>query len=132
MRRLRDRVRPERLRDARGLPLEHVARGLGRHVPRREPGAAGREHEPRRRRASSRIARGDLVALVGNDAPLDLEPSPREQLLEGVAAPVLPRPGHDAVRDRQHRGLQMTRSFVFSTRTTSTIRISLSTALAMS
>ena len=71
VRRLRDRVRPQRLRDARGLALEHVARRLRRHVPRREPGAAGREHEPRRA-GELPDRRRDLVALVGNDAPLDV------------------------------------------------------------
>ena len=76
--------------------------------------------------------RRDLVALVGDDPPLDLVAVAAQQLVERVAAAILARPGRDAVRDRQHRGLQTTCSFVFSTRTTSVIRISLSTALAMS
>ena len=51
---------------------------------------------------------------------------------ERRAGPILARSGRDPVRHGQHRGLQVTRSFVFSTRATSAIRICLSTALAMS
>ena len=75
---------------------------------------------------------GDLIPLVGHDAPLDLVPVGAEQFLERVAASVFARPGDDTVREGEHRGLQLTRSFVFSTSTTSAIRISLSTAFAMS
>ena len=57
VRRLRDRVRPERLGDPRRLALEHGARRLGRHVARREPRAAGRQHERRRRRRAPRSRR---------------------------------------------------------------------------
>ena len=131
VRRLRDRVRPQRLRDPRRLAVEHVARRLGRDVARREPRAAGREDE---RAPSRELAdrRGDLIALVGNDPPLDVVAVGAQQLLERVAASVLARPGDDPVRDGQHRGLQATGSFVFSTSTTSTMRIPLSTAFAMS
>ena len=105
--------------------------GLGSHIPRRETGPAGREHEPCRARQLPDRGR-DLVALVGHDAPLDLVALPPEQLVERIAAAILPGSGRDPVRHRQHRRLQTIRSFVFSTRTTSAIRISLSTAFAMS
>ena len=45
MRRLRDRVRPQRLGDPGRLALQHGSRRLRRDVARREPGAAGRQHD---------------------------------------------------------------------------------------
>src|SRR5204862_140456 len=84
------------------------------------------------RNAPTYASRSDLLSLVGHDAPLDVVAVPAQQLLERVAALVLPRPGDDTVRDGEHRGLQPTFSFVFSTSATSTIRMPLSTAFAMS
>src|SRR5207248_6551032 len=73
----------------------------------------------------------DLFMLVGNDAPLDLVALACEELGEQIAAPVVAHAVRDAVRDCEHGGLHAG-SFVFSTRWTSSIRIALSTALAMS
>jgi hypothetical protein len=129
--RLRDRVGPQRLRDSRRLAVEDVACRLRRDVARREPRAARREDETRTERELA-DRRGDPIALVRNDAPLDVVAVGAQQLLERLAASVFARPGDDTVRDSENRGLQPTGSFVFSTSATSAIRIPLSTALAMS
>ena len=131
MRCSRDRVRPQRLRDPRRLAVKHVARRLGRDIARREARAPGREDETRAGRELA-DSRGDLIPFVGDDAPLDVVPVGAEKLLERVAARVLPRPGDDTVLDGEHGRLQSTGSFVFSTSETSTIRMPLSTAFAMS
>jgi hypothetical protein len=61
---------PHVLGDPGRLALEHGARGLGRHVARREPGAAGGEHELGR--VPPRVAPGEELAhdgrpLVGHE-----------------------------------------------------------------
>jgi hypothetical protein len=130
VRRLRDRVGADCLRDAGRLPVEHLARGLGRDVARREPRAARRQDEPRAR--DELAQRGDdPVVLVRHHTPLDLVALAAEQLLEQVAARVVRRAARDAVGRREHRSSQ-TGSFVFSSRRTSATTISLSTAFAMS
>jgi hypothetical protein len=129
--RLRDGVGAQRLGDARSFAVEHVAGRLRGHVSWSEARSAGREDKSRARGQLAERVR-DLLALVGNDPSLDLVVLAPQQLDQDVAAPVLSRPGHDAVRHRQHGGLQVTGSFVFSTSTTSTMRICLSTAFAMS
>ncbi len=128
MRGLRDRVGADRLGDSGRVSLEHVARGLGRDVPRGDSGSSGREHDDRLLgQLDDRI--GDRVPLVGDDAPLDLVALSREQLGEQVAALVLARPLGGTVRDgddgRSH-------SFTFSSKRTSPISIPESTAFAMS
>ena len=59
VRRPRQRVGADRLGDAGRLAVDHGAGRLGRHVARREPRAARREHELRALPASSPIAAGD-------------------------------------------------------------------------
>ena len=130
VRRLRDRVGADRLHDPRRLAVDDGERRLGSDVARGEPGAARREDDAHGGRELAQRGR-DLVALVRYDAPLDVVPLAAQQLDEQIAAAVLARSVGDAVRDGQHRRLQ-TVSFVFSTSTTSAIRIPLSIAFAMS
>ena len=92
-----------------------VARRLRRHVPRREAGAAGREHE-RARPRRARDRRGDLVALVGHDPPLDLVAVAAEQLGEEVAAAILARRRATTPSETVSTAAFRPRSFVFSTR----------------
>ena len=73
----------------------------------------------------------DRVALVGHDLAHDLEAVGGEELVEQVAARVLPRAHVHAVRDRENGRLH-TGSFVFSTSLTSETTIPSSTAFAMS
>ena len=127
VRRLGDRIGAEGLRDPGSLALQHGARRLGRHVARCEPRAAGREHELGGR-GELLDRRGDLVGLVGHDAPLDLVAVSAQELVEQVAARILRRAARDAVRHRQDGGLH---SFLFSTSSTVNV-ISLSIAFAMS
>ena len=83
---------------------------------------------------------GEVVGELPGAAPVlsltkGLDPATGQRLsklVESVAASILAGPRRHAVGHRQHRSLQTTRSFVFSTSTTSAIRIFLSTALAMS
>jgi len=76
------------------------------------------------------VKRGrDLVALVGNDAALDVVTVSAQQLLERVAAPVLRLAARHAVGDGQHRRFH---SFVFSTSVISLSTMPLSIAFAMS
>jgi hypothetical protein len=122
---------PQRLSDAGSFPVEHVTGRLRRHVPRSEAGSSRCQDESGIRGERSDRG-GDRLALVGNDPALDLVALGPQELVERVSAAVLARTCHDAVRHRQHSRLQLTRSFVFSTSRTSAIRISLSTAFAMS
>jgi hypothetical protein len=75
--------------------------------------------------------RGDLLAIVGDDAAFDGVAVRLEQSREQVAARILARALVDTVRNREDGGLQ-TGSFVFETSVTSVTTIDLSTALAMS
>ena len=131
MRGARGRVDPERFRDARGCAVEDARGGLGRDV-------AGAEARPARGqndlRARSELEQrgGDRVALVGDDPALDLVPVAGQQLGEEIAAPILALAGRDAVRDGEDSRPQDGTSFVFSSRRTSSMTISLSTAFAMS
>ena len=130
MRRLRDRVGPNRLCDARRRPVDHLGARLGRHVARAEPRAAGREHQRRvLGELDDRI--GDRFTVVGNDAPLELIAFGGEQPGEEIAALIIALASCDAVGDGQNRGLQAD-AFVFSTSRTPVISSCLSTALAMS
>jgi hypothetical protein len=127
VRRLRDRVRAQRFRDTGGFALDDVARRLGRDVARRDPRASRRQDELRLGGERPERSR-DLLALVRDRAPYDVEPVRLEQLLEQVAAPVVARSGDRRVGNRQDGRPQ----FVFSSSRTSPITISLSIALAMS
>src|SRR5436190_4096466 len=130
VRRLRDRICANRLRDPRRRPLKHLGGRLGRHVAGAETGAAGRQDQNGLfRELHDRV--GDGLAVVGDDAPLDLVTLSAEQLRQDVAAAVLPLAGRDTVGDGQDGGLH-TASFVFSSKRTSLISISLSIAFAMS
>jgi hypothetical protein len=131
MRRLRERVGADRLRDARRHALEHVAGRFGRHVAGGEAGAA-RGQDDRRLFGQLGDRLGDGVAVVGNDPALDLVALGREQPCEHIAALVLTRSLGNAVRDRQHGRPHSTGSFVFSTSRTSESSIEESIALAMS
>jgi hypothetical protein len=123
-------VGADRLGQAGRLPLEHVARRLGRDVPGRETGPAGGEDEARSTRELCERRR-DRLAIVRDDAPLDLEPLGPQELVEQLAAAVFAAPLGDAVRDREDGGSQ-TASFVFSSKRTSPMTMAESTALAMS
>src|SRR5581483_426243 len=101
-----------------------------RDVARAEAGAAGRHDEGRLRGEVDDGVR-DRRPLVRDDPSDDVEAVLGQQAGKHVAAPVLARPGGDAVGDGQHRRFQ-TGSFVFSTRCTDSTTISLSIALAMS
>ena len=127
MRRLRDRVSAERLGNARRLALQHRARRLGCHVARSEARPARRQDDSGRR-GKLFDRSGDLVGLVGNDAPLDVVSVRAQQLVEHVAARVVGRAARDAVRNGQDRRVH---SFTFSTSSTENV-ICLSIAFAMS
>src|SRR3954447_14138916 len=130
VRRLRDRVGAQCLGDPRRDAVDDVECGFGCDVARPEPGAAGGQHE---RRPVGQLGYGlrNQVALVWNDAALDLVAVLRDQALELVSAAVLALARRDAVRDGQHGGPH-TGSLVFSRRRTPSTTISLSIALAMS
>ena len=70
VRRLRDRVGADRLRDPGGLALEHRACRLGCDVASGEPGPAGGEDE-RRLARKLHDRRRDLLSLVGYQAAID-------------------------------------------------------------
>src|SRR5581483_7557159 len=127
VRRPRDRVGTDRLRDARRLTVEHRPRRFRRHVARRHAGAArGDDDVCGARKLAER--RGDLRRLVRDDAPLDVVPVAAQELVEHVAARVGHTALRDAVGDGEDRG---SHSFTFST--SSTLNdIPLSTAFAMS
>src|SRR5207245_2608472 len=130
VRRLRDRVGPDRLRKPGRTPVEHLNGRLGCHVTWREPGAARRDDERRLvRELGDRI--GDGVPLVWHDPTLDLVAVLGQQAGQDLAALVLAHAGGDAVRDGEHRRLHAD-SFVFSSSRTSPTTISLSIAFAMS
>ena len=112
------------------LAVDHRAGRFWCDVARGNAGAAGGEHD-RSGLGQLRDRGGDLLGLVRHDSPLDLVAVAREQLGKDVAARILARAGNDAVRDGQH-GCFHTAAFVFSTRVTSAITISLSIAFAMS
>src|SRR5947208_17097023 len=69
------------LRNSGHTPVEDGLRRLRSEVARRDPGAAGRQNEPR---LPSELAKGcgDLRTLVGHDAVLDLVLLGLEQLDE--------------------------------------------------
>ena len=130
MRRLRDRVGADSLGHPGRRSLEEGRRRLGRDVARPEPGSACREDDARP--LDDRVQGGcDLVAVVGDDAALDLVPLGGEELREELAARVLALARRDAVRDGEDGRLQAG-SFVFSSRRTPPTTISPSTAFAMS
>ena len=87
------------LREPRGVPVDHGAGRLRRHVSRPEPGAAGR-HDQRVRAGELPERRLDLRTLVGDDPAIgDLEPGLAEHLHRGVAGSVLT----GALRRRRRR-----------------------------
>jgi hypothetical protein len=131
VRRLRDRVGADRLRDSGRLAVEEAGRGLRRDVAGTEPRPARRQDDPSLDGQLSQRC-GDRIALVRDDPALDLVPVCCQQLGEDPAARVLALAGRDAVRDGEDRRLQESASFVFSSRRTSSMTISRSTALAMS
>jgi hypothetical protein len=128
VRRARDRVGSDRLRDPGSVSFEHRARRLGRDVARRHTGAAGRQHHARFGREDLERAR-DRVRVVGDDTAIDLEAVALEERREQVAARVLAGARGHAVGHRQHGG---SHAFVFSSTRTSPIVISPSIAFAMS
>ena len=122
-----DRVGAESLGDPGRLALQHGARRLRRHVSRREPGPARREHELGSR-GEILDRRGDLVRLVGDDPAFDVVAVRAQELLEQVAARIVRLPARDPVRHREDGGRH---SFTFSTSSTLKV-ICLSIAFAMS
>src|SRR3954447_18770343 len=86
-------VAAHRLGDARRLPLDHRAGGLGRDVGGGEPGATGGEDDVEAhvdRRAEHRLELGDVVRT--HVRALDGEPELPEPRREGLAAAVLVDP----------------------------------------
>src|SRR5207253_7932071 len=98
-----------------------------RHVPRREAGAARRQHELCRSRELLDRG-GDLARLVRDDAARQVVAVRGEKLGERVAAPVLRLTPRDAVGNGEHTGVHC---LTFSTSSTSN-DMCLSIAFAMS
>jgi hypothetical protein len=61
----------ERVNETRRLPLEHVARSLGRDVARGQSGTAGRNDERRVGKGGRSNRRGDGGPIVGHDLNAD-------------------------------------------------------------
>ena len=121
----------ERLGDSGRRPLEDGHCRLRRHVARAETCPTRRQHELGLvRELGDRVS--DRVALVGNDPAGDLVALSGEQLVEQVSAAVLTVTLRDAVGDGEDSCSHSIGSFVFSTRCTSVIAMSVSIALAMS
>ncbi len=132
MRRAGDRVGADRLGDAGRGALEDGCGGLRRDVPGAEAGAAGRQDEARAVVDEVGDGGGDHLALVGHCAAGDVVAVGGEQLFEDVAASVLALALGDAVGDGEDGRRHARGSFVFSSRDTSPMTMSLSIALAMS
>ena len=116
--RVRRLARARRRESPRAIPGASrsitVARRLGRDVARREPGAAGREHEPRVVGELARSRRRSRRRSSGTTGARRRSPSPRAAPRAGRRSRPRASPARDAVRDGQHGGLH-TGSFVFST-----------------
>src|SRR5262249_22921120 len=96
---LRDRIGADCFGDPRRGPFEHLSRRLGSHVARAEAGAACRQDENGvLRELHDRV--GDRLAVVRDDAPLDVEAISDEQLDQSVATTVFTLAGGDAVGHR--------------------------------
>ena len=120
----------QRLGNARGQSLDHVAGGLRGDVPGGEARTARRQDELRPGRELAERAR-DRLAVVRHDPPLDLPAVRRETLDKQVSARVLSSSVVHPVRHRQHGGLHRT-SLVFSSSRTPVTTMPLSIAFAMS
>lgn len=128
----RDGIRANPFGQPGRLSVEHAPRGLGCDVPRSEARASCCQNEQR----SSLVdeapdSRGDLSGIIGDDDSSNVESLRTEELVEHIAARILPHACMDAVGHGQDRCVH-TGSFVFSTSSTSPITMSLSTAFAMS
>jgi hypothetical protein len=104
-RRVPARVRSDRLGVAGRLAVDHRARGLGRHVVDRQPGAAGREHESHALVVRQPLQRRhDRLAVVRDQLVLDLQAGLLAQPHERGAGDVLALAVRQRGRDGEHRG----------------------------
>src|SRR5205823_168099 len=111
--RLRERVRAQGLGDARGLAVDHPARGLGGHVVRREPRAAGREHDVRFLRGlADRVADG-RHAVRDELRVHDRDARRLESFLDRGSALIDARSGRALRADRDDRGPERDHSAVY-------------------